>query len=283
MNIGLVLSGGMVKGAYQIGALKAIQEYIPHQDIKYISCASVGTLNSYAYVTDNLETGQKLWEDLCPGDTSLFLRRVLKGPAIPHIIDTLYGKSDKVPSNFYVTLLNLATKNVEYTDLSKVDPTMIPQYLNASVAFPVLGSPAKIDDISYLDGGTVDNIPVHPLLQHDPDYVICVYFDDSSYKFENTEFDKKVIKIVFMNEGFIRESFFFSRKGIDAMIAEGYRKTHEILEKVFAHGHADLPYIYNAIEEMDRGKLAKLRVTADVLITNLNKVMQKLTKRKILD
>lgn len=27
-DIGLVLSGGMVKGAYQIGALKAISEYI---------------------------------------------------------------------------------------------------------------------------------------------------------------------------------------------------------------------------------------------------------------
>ena len=49
MNIGLVLSGGMAKGAYQVGALTAIKEIIPDGNIKYISASSVGALNSYAY------------------------------------------------------------------------------------------------------------------------------------------------------------------------------------------------------------------------------------------
>ena len=52
MNIGLVLSGGMGKVAYQIGALRALNEFIPLKEIKYISFASVGVLNGYAYATD---------------------------------------------------------------------------------------------------------------------------------------------------------------------------------------------------------------------------------------
>ena len=45
MNIGLVLSGGMAKGAYQVGALKAINELFPKGSIKYISASSIGVLN----------------------------------------------------------------------------------------------------------------------------------------------------------------------------------------------------------------------------------------------
>ena len=33
VKIGLVLSGGMVKGAYQIGVLKAIQEFIKKETL----------------------------------------------------------------------------------------------------------------------------------------------------------------------------------------------------------------------------------------------------------
>ena len=49
-DIGLVLSGGMVKGAYQIGALKAISEYIQPKDFNCLSCSSIGTLNGCACV-----------------------------------------------------------------------------------------------------------------------------------------------------------------------------------------------------------------------------------------
>ena len=33
MNIGLVLSGGMAKGAYQIGALRALNNFVPLNEI----------------------------------------------------------------------------------------------------------------------------------------------------------------------------------------------------------------------------------------------------------
>ena len=55
MRIGLVLAGGFAKGAYQLGALQALSEFIPRSEIRYMSTASIGTLNGYAFATDQLE------------------------------------------------------------------------------------------------------------------------------------------------------------------------------------------------------------------------------------
>lgn len=78
MNIGLVLSGGMAKGAYQIGALKALGNFIPLNQFKYISCASVGVLNGYAYITQQLEKAHDMWRNICCENTRLFISQILK-------------------------------------------------------------------------------------------------------------------------------------------------------------------------------------------------------------
>ena len=62
MRIGLVLSGGMAKGAYQVGVLKAISEYILPQNFSYISSSSVGVLNSYAFVAGTLDKAEDTWK-----------------------------------------------------------------------------------------------------------------------------------------------------------------------------------------------------------------------------
>lgn len=49
MNIGLVLSGGVAKGAYQAGFLKALEEEMGSNHITSISCASIGLFSGYAF------------------------------------------------------------------------------------------------------------------------------------------------------------------------------------------------------------------------------------------
>ena len=61
MHIGLVLSGGMGKGAYQIGALTAISEFFAPSDFEYVSAASIGVLNTYAFLTNNLPKARDTW------------------------------------------------------------------------------------------------------------------------------------------------------------------------------------------------------------------------------
>lgn len=281
MNIGVVLSGGMAKGAYQVGALKAIGEFIPLDAIKYISCASIGTLNGYAYATDQLDRAEKLWHRLCCEEEKTYISRVLKSDTVKNCIKSLYDKENLTMAKFYTTLLDMSCCSLVYKNLTSVDPKLIPGYLAASVSMPVYNRAIRIDGVPYFDGAMVDNIPVHPLLKHRLDYLICIYFDDVSYRFENPYFDNKVIKITFPTDSGLRESLVFTRQSIDKMLTVGYEHTRNILKSVMYDGYEDVESVYNSIELMDKGKPLKLRLTGDVIVTNLNKVAQKFAQRKI--
>lgn len=282
MNIGLVLSGGMAKGAYQIGALKALNEFIPLEEIKYMSCASIGVLNGYAYATGKTERAEEMWKNACCDNARLFVSHVLKSSMLQQSIKTLCDDEDQLKSVFYCTLLDAVHLNVVYKNLLKEKKEKIPLYLKASVAMPVYNRAVEFNKVSYYDGAMVDNIPVFPLLKHKLDYIICIYFDDVCYKFENTYFDNKIIKITFPCNTLIKQSLTVNQESIEHMIEDGYNRTVDILNSILHNGYEDLDYIYKAIECKNLNETHSLRITGDVLVTNINKVTQKFAKRKIL-
>ena len=283
MNIGLVLSGGMAKGALQLGVLCALSEFVPLEEIKYVSCASVGTINGYAYMTNKLQQAKEMWGELCSNSKKMSLFQFLKSDILQQNIINLYDPNDSIPSEFYCSLLELSTKNIVYKDLSKVDKDKIPLYLKASVALPVCNHSVKVDGAGYFDGATVDNVPVFPLLDREIDYIVCVYFDDICYKFENTDFDNKIIKITFPDETSLIQSFVFQQDSLDRMLEVGYERTKDILQKYFSDGYDNLEQIYRNIDLMNQtNKNSRLRLTGDVIITNFNKITQKFARRKIL-
>ena len=59
---GLVLEGGGAKGAYQIGAWKAMRE--AGVKIKGIAGTSVGALNGALICMDDLTNAEKVWENI---------------------------------------------------------------------------------------------------------------------------------------------------------------------------------------------------------------------------
>ncbi len=283
MNIGLVLAGGMAKGAYQIGVLKAIDSFVPREMIKYISCASVGVLNGYAYAAGNLEQGEAMWRDICKGGDKLLITRVLKSNLLQEYIGDLYQPGHPLWCKFYASLMDLGHRNIVYKELSGVPQEQIPLYLKASVAMPVYNRSVSIDETTYYDGAVIDNIPVYPLLKHDLDYMICVYYDENCSKFENTEVDNRIIKITFPGDGVLKRSVVFSQESIDTMIQEGYDRAMFLLSSVFAKGYNNLEHIYRMIQVVNHNnKNTSFRITGDVLVTNINRIVQKLTKKRIL-
>lgn len=282
MNIGIVLSGGMAKGAYQIGALRALRELVPLEDIKCMSCASVGVLNGYAFAVDELDLAERMWRSVCNGDTRVLISQILRSSMLQQSIGTLSEKRRPFPFAFYSTLLDFNYRNIVYKDLSQVDADRVPAFLKASVAMPAYNRAVPLDNTLYFDGAMVDNIPVYPLLKHKLDYIICFYFDEACYRFENAKFDSKVIKVTFPSESILRQSLVFRKESVDEMITDGYERTRYILQAIFAQGHDDLEYIYRAIRFHNRvGRDTSTRITGDLLVTNLNKLTQRLTKRKI--
>lgn len=282
MNIGLVLSGGMAKGAFQVGALKALSEFIPAGEIKYISCASVGVLNGYAYATGKIDVAEQIWHGLCDEGEHFSIGKVLKGDLVQRVIEGIYSEEDEVEGKFFASLLDMKNKAVVYKDIASLQEGTVDEFLKASVSLPVYSKAVELDSNQYYDGAMVDNIPVFPLLEYDLDYIVCIYFDESSFKFESTLIDDKIIKITFPGDTVIRQSVIFDKDSLDGMIEEGYNRTVEILSSVFARGYDDLGHIYNCIAYSNsRFSERKFRVTGDVVVTNINRVTEKFNKRRI--
>lgn len=63
---GLVLTGGGGKGAFQIGAWKALKEIGMDKDVAAISGASVGTLNAMLFCDGDIEKAQRIWKNIEP-------------------------------------------------------------------------------------------------------------------------------------------------------------------------------------------------------------------------
>ena len=284
MNIGLVLSGGMAKGAYQVGALKALNSFIPLSEIKYISGASVGVLNGYAYAAERLFDAEEMWKNICiEYDSQCSISQVLKSSALQNSILDSCDLKKRLSSIFYCSLFDYSGRSIIYKDISSVDPELIPQYLRASVSLPIYNRSVKLDDVAYFDGAMVDNIPVYPLVKHDPDYIICIYFDDKCYKFENPSFDKKIIKITFPSDSMFKQSVIFKKESIENMLKVGYDTASELLAPIFSRGYDNLEHIYSSIQNISNSRAdACLRITGDVIVTNLNKITQRFSKRKVL-
>ncbi len=283
MKIGIVLSGGMAKGAYQVGALRAVSEFLPRSEIECLSCASVGVLNGYAFATDNLDGAENMWLNICGDQEKMVIGQVLRSEGLKNVISGLYNHSTDFSFSLYTTLFDFSNRNVVYRDLSKVEHCDIEKYLSASVSLPVYNQSVQIGNTQYFDGAMIDNIPVFPLTETDYDYIICIYFDERCYKFENADFDSKVIKITFPAESMLRQSLVFRRDKIEKMLKDGYDITKSSLSPFFEKGYDNLDYIYEKIEEQNRSEVsAGLRLTGDVIVTNLNKITQRLTRKKLI-
>jgi len=275
-NVGVVLAGGFAKGAYQIGALKAIGEFFENNQITCISASSIGALNAYAFIAHKMDFAEKMWMNHDIKGFSSFIAKYLRGSYFVDVINKLVEESDVVKSCLYVTCFNLTKIKLNYINLQNVYKDDVREYLRASVTMPMFTHGVDISGIKYVDGGLVDNIPVRPLTKHQIDYAIVIHFDNNNYMFENDCFDSKLIKINFLDEKVIKNSLAFDKDSISYMLSTGYERSMSLLDMIFKNGIDDLEYIYNKIESTNNlyGD-KKSRLTGDVIIGNINKVVKK--------
>lgn len=281
-KIGVVLSGGIAKGAYQVGVLKAISERFSQDEIVCISAASIGTFNGYAFANGKIDLLEKMWLGINDdGKQNKYVASVLKNDYINDILNQIHSKDDHPTAKMFMSLFNFSKLRMEYVDLSQLASEQVPRYMRAGVALPPFCMPYSIDKTMYFDGALCDNIPIFPLLDCDLDYVFCVHFDSYNYVFESTKFDNKIIKITFPDKSMIRHSIIFNHELIKQMIDDGYEKSSLILDHLLKHGSDDIEYIYKRIEKMQAafGDDRSLRITVDVVMNNLNRVMKKLITR----
>ncbi len=162
MNIGLVLSGGGVRGIAHIGAIKALEEH--GINISHISGTSAGAIVGALYAHGNgFEEMMSFFKRIQIFDIKKF------AISKPGFIDSekyydLFNEYFPV-DNFSCLKKSLtvtATDILEGKLTTFMNGELI-KPLIASAAYPGVFAPIKIADSYYIDGGTLDNFPVDHL------------------------------------------------------------------------------------------------------------------------
>lgn len=283
VKIGLVLAGGIAKGAYQVGVLKAFTERLPKDFFDYISTSSVGCLNGYTYSQGQLEECKGVWEKINFKGALSFAHEFYETDFIDRMFRPFEGISAPLEQNFYISCFSLPDKHLRYVNMKNVPQEEYFKYLRAGVSLYPFSKPVHLNGLKYYDGAMIDNIPTFPLADKNLDLVIVVYFDKDSFMFENQDFNSRVIRINFMERKVIHDSFSFD----SASVQEKFQIGKETAERIIDEYHLDkeidensLKEIYSKINEKwvnSEGQKAK-HITGDIFVAGFNKVTRRLLK-----
>lgn len=199
---GLVLEGGGAKGAYQIGAWKALKE--AGVKIKGISGVSVGALNGAMICMDDLEKAEQIWDnisysqvmDVDDEQMEMLTRRDLKNLNLNNVVqDALKVVKDRGVDvtplknmiadlcdervirhseiEFYIVTYSLSDLRLIDICAKEVPQGLIPDMLLASAYLPVFKR-EKLHGKHYMDGGGWDRVPIDSLITRGYENIIVL-------------------------------------------------------------------------------------------------------------
>lgn len=200
---GVVLEGGGAKGAYQIGAWKALRE--AGVRIRGVAGTSVGALNGALICMDDLERAERLWkniayskvmdvddemmarlfdkEKLKPEDLRSTLKDTFKvlgegGADIAPLRHLLEENVDEErirnsPIEFFSCTFSVTDRKELDVDMKSVPEGQMQDMLLASSYLPVFKN-EKLHGKTYMDGGVTNVLPVNTLLDRGYENLILI-------------------------------------------------------------------------------------------------------------
>ena len=191
---GLALEGGGAKGAYQIGAWKALRE----ADIRFsaVSGTSVGALNGAMIVMDDLEKAENVWNNIhfsqvMDVDDEEMRRLMNRDIPLSELKSTLRSVADIVrnrgfdvtplrnwvaevvdadkichsDTDFFIVTYSLSDHQELELKASDLDKDELCDMLLASAYLPAFRL-EKLGGKYYADGGVQDVVPIHALVEN---------------------------------------------------------------------------------------------------------------------
>ncbi|MBE7720969.1 MAG: patatin-like phospholipase family protein [Lacrimispora celerecrescens] len=200
---GLVLEGGGAKGAYQIGAWKALRE--AGVKIKGVAGVSVGSLNGALICMDDLERAEKIWKNIeysrvmaVNDETIKALRerdfkslnlqelissgfQILKDGGfditpLRNLIEEVVGDEEKIRNSdreLFTVTYSVSDRKELAEDIRNSEAGTIKDMLLASAYFLAFKN-EKLGGKRYMDGGGVNNVPINVLLDHGYEDIIVL-------------------------------------------------------------------------------------------------------------
>lgn len=214
---GLVLSGGGGKGAYEVGAMKALIE--AGVKINAVSGSSVGALNAALLATYDIKSIIEIWYGIRP-EIALSqdnLEKLIWANAIPWLI-----RKSRIPC--YVNAYNIQTGKNDDFYLNNYRGEAVVKILLASAAMPIIYPPVSFNDTLYWDGGLLENTPIDILYRKGYRNIIVIYLNPEAKK--NRYKDANIISFAPKEKwGFLDGTINFNPKDIQERIELGYQET----------------------------------------------------------
>lgn len=199
---GLVLEGGGAKGAYHIGALKALKEL--NIEIEAVAGTSIGAMNGAMFVQDKLDVAYDYWYNISSSKVldieDKYLSEILNLSLNQNNLSYFINKAKEVLQNRGLDnsfLTEILQNNIDEKSLrgSKIDFAIvtlslsdlkplelfledIPQgkvvdYIMASSYLPAFKM-QRIDGKILIDGGFYENLPLNTLLDKGYNKIIAI-------------------------------------------------------------------------------------------------------------
>ena len=189
--LGLVLEGGGARGAYQIGACKALREM--GVEFSAITGTSIGAINGAILAQGNLEKAYELWYNITPSQLfdvreeylEALKKFELKEESISYFLnlakDILNNRGlntaqmreflsaniseEKIRQSgilYGLVTISLTDRKPVEIFLENIPPGLLIDYIMASAGLPIFRLD-KFDGKDYLDGGFYNNVPINML------------------------------------------------------------------------------------------------------------------------
>ena len=202
------MEGGGAKGAYQIGAWRALRE--AGVKINAVAGTSVGALNAALICMGDLEIAEDIWKNishskvmevdddkaaqLFDGSAKLYdwvqvvFKYATEGGAditplkelIAKAIDEETIKNGKI--SFYLHTFSLNEMKELDIDVREIEDGLLADFLLASAYLPVFKH-EKLHGQSYMDPGMINNVPLDSLIKRDyKDIIMLRIFGPGRYK-----------------------------------------------------------------------------------------------------
>lgn len=282
MNVGLVLSGGLAKGAYQAGFLRAVKE--SGVNVTSLSCASIGIFGGYAFSANKVDKLVSMWQQIHFDNVfdlagSVWFKHFLKDE-----IKMIVEENDSLKIPLYAPVCYLPFLHMNYYKMYGEYDKRWNSFIHSAISFPFIsGGPRFLKGQIALDGGLMDNIPVQPILFNEKVDVILVAHFEAGYRPRKNYLMRGIPILDFdisIHNMFRKRSFDFHGDTLKSMLDSGYEYGNCICKELF-DGRTVEETVSNS--ETIKEKEASLRFdnsTLDTWIQRANELFYPFVKKK---
>ncbi|MDV4149485.1 patatin-like phospholipase family protein [Clostridium sp. AL.422] len=266
MKIGLVLSGGGGKGAYELGVWKALKELKIDKYIDVFSGTSIGAFNAILFAQDNLEAAEALWNevtmdkivpiskfDLLRKGIGIFIgakninfakkylnQQIYEGAVSKDGAKEIINKYldiESVKKNnkiCYAACTELPDFNVKYFKINDYSEELGKEIVIASASLPLIYEATVVLGGKYIDGGIADNTPIQPVYGEGCDIIIAVLLSKEARVDRSLYPNAYIIELYprNLNESVINGTLNLDEEAKRNRIKAGYDDTMSVIEPI---------------------------------------------------